>query len=266
MNLYNEEESIVVGIFSKSPRRLRDEAAQGVETKKQGHGNAVERYNGERDKLATMKRKRLDDRNAAMANVVASGGTAEDIVDDPALIQAIAKQKLFCQALFRAAEDARLAVINATEALVAAERTAAVAAYIDQARLIYRVLGQLVPANEKLASMQTRDLPLLSLPWLSKEWWDAWQREYLAFVEPKPRPVADPNTTITFIKPYSPGGLSGIRYNPDEGAAFAPEKAAEIVAGRFAVLADAHGRKRKADRSSQAQTRSHRPSGQRAHH
>jgi hypothetical protein len=122
--------------------------------------------------------------------------------------------------------------------LAAAEKAAAVAEYIDQARRLAQILGQLVPANEKLASMQTRDLPLLSLPEWGKERWEAWQREYLAFVEPKTKPEPDTNTLITFIKAYSPrtagGRPSGRLYNEGEGAAFPPEQAAEIVATGYA--------------------------------
>jgi hypothetical protein len=152
-----------VGIFTKSKRRLRDESAQDLETKKQRHVKAIDRYNTERDKLAEMKRKRLDDRKAAMAKVVAAGGTAEDIVDDSELLRAIAKQKLFCQALFRAAEDARLAVSAAEDALELAEREAERAAREETLTQLARHLEAAKPLDDALVARYGRGFGISSL-------------------------------------------------------------------------------------------------------
>jgi hypothetical protein len=115
----------------------------------------VEEHNRTADHLATLKLKRLNERKAKTAAAVASRSGAQAMEDeDPALMRGIVKATLYKRGTFKAAEDARLAVLASEDVLVIAEREAQIEAYKDLARPIYQLLHQLVPMNEKLGRAQ----------------------------------------------------------------------------------------------------------------
>jgi hypothetical protein len=107
--------------------------------------------------------------------------------------------------------------------------------YATEAREMQRLLAQLLPINKKLATLRQKHHPDLLLPWLNDEMFAGWTFGFKTFADPQPKPKPDPNTVITFIRDYSPGGLSGKLYTQGDGAAFPAETAARIVAGKFAV-------------------------------
>jgi hypothetical protein len=228
-----------MSLFKKSPARLRDEAAAAVEASQKHHAGCVDEYNCAVDHLATLKLRRLDERKARIADAVAKRSGAEAMADDdPGLMRSITKATLYKQGLFKAANDARLDVIHKREALAAAEKAAADAAYIDVARGMLQLLGQLVPLNQHLQSMQTGNLPLLSLPEWSEERFQAWQREFYALAEPRhhatkqPDPMRDLREVIFDRDTHGVSGdpLDGRAYGAGEGAGFDPNIAAHLVA------------------------------------
>jgi hypothetical protein len=114
-----------MGIFTKSKRRLRDESVAALEAARKHHAGCVDEHNRAVDHLASLKLQRLDERKAKTAAAVATRSGSDSMPDDdPALMHKIVKATLYKRGLFKAAEEARLAVLAADDALVAAEREA----------------------------------------------------------------------------------------------------------------------------------------------
>jgi hypothetical protein len=178
----NKENETGMGIFTKSKKRLRDEAAVALEAARKHHAELVDEHNKATDHVAALKLQRLNERKEKTAAAVAKRSGSDSMADDdPALLQKIAKATLYKRALFAEAERARLAVLAAEDALVAAERDAEREAYMGQALVVYRLLAQLVPANDLLKSLRTSlHLPDLSLPEWHAGRWEYWKSEYQA--------------------------------------------------------------------------------------
>jgi hypothetical protein len=180
VNTENREIETEMGLFTKSAKRVRDEAAVALEAARKHHAELVDEHNKAVDHVAALKLQRLNERKEKTAAAVAKRSGSDSMADDdPALMQKIAKATLYKRGLFKAAEDARLAVLAAEDALVAAERDAEREAYMSQAQVVYRLLAQLVPANDLLKALRTSlYFPNLSLPEWDASRWEYWKSEY----------------------------------------------------------------------------------------
>src|ERR1700730_16502170 len=101
-----------MGLFTKSAKRARDEAAAALETARKHHAGCVDEHNCAVDHLASLKLQRLEERKARTADAVARRAGSDSMPDDdPALMKKIANATLYKRGLCKAAEEARLAVL-----------------------------------------------------------------------------------------------------------------------------------------------------------
>jgi hypothetical protein len=226
----------IIGMKS-TETRLKEATAELEKGNKLAAWWEAKRAKHVEDVLSVRKERDEFDRQAIDAAVAAAGDGELELPDLSACPYQARLDKLEAdgKVIDRGLSLAKRALTPLRAAVSAAALAHSDFVFASDAREMHRLLTQITPISKRLAATRQKHQPDLTLHWLSDEMFEGWVFGFKGFVDKQPKPEPDPNTTLTFIKPFSLGGLSGIRYNPGDGAAFSTEKAAEIVAGGFAV-------------------------------